>query len=152
MSSSQVISRTFVAVSRRLFQSSARCLEAKAPETAAKATEQAATHRQNPSVVGHRMYALSDFDKWVLVWMKKFPKGKVPDKVPEHVIYQTRSRARIKAANYLTGICIIGCFFAVYTGRKAAKSGDSIQKRREEWHKQLKEEHEAEMAAKKAKQ
>lgn len=65
-------------------------------------------------------------------------------------MYQTKSRARVKAANYMIAFAILGCIGAAISGKRAARSGDSIQKRNLDWHKQIKEEQEAQAQATKS--
>lgn len=36
---------------------------------------------------------------------------------------------------------ILGCIASVYFGKQAAKRGDTIVKRNQEWHRQVNEEH-----------
>lgn len=42
---------------------------------------------------------------------------------------------RIRVANILMALTAIGCCFMVYSGKKAAERGDTVQKRNLEWHK-----------------
>lgn len=53
---------------------------------------------------------------------------------------RTRSELRIKGANIMILLTIIGCIIAIYTGKKKAASGDSVEKRNLDWHKQYNQE------------
>lgn len=44
-----------------------------------------------------------------------------------------RSRARIKACNYMIVVTLIGCLGAVLLGKKDAARGENLLKQREEW-------------------
>lgn len=50
-----------------------------------------------------------------------------------------RNKMRIRLANVMIGLTIIGCAIMVYSGKQAAKRGDSVTKQNLEWHKQFNE-------------
>lgn len=52
---------------------------------------------------------------------------------------RTRNKIRIKGANYMILLTILGCIYAVYSGKKAAESGQSVTKINLDWHKQYNE-------------
>ena len=62
-------------------------------------------------------------------------------------ILAAKSKARIKTCHYMMGITIIGCILAVMSGKRAAKTGDSIEKRHQELHRKAKEEYQATLKA-----
>lgn len=48
-----------------------------------------------------------------------------------------RNKIRIKLANVMMGLTVIGCAIMVYNGKQAAKRGESVTKQNLEWHNQL---------------
>lgn len=48
-----------------------------------------------------------------------------------------RNTMRIRLANVMIGLTVIGCVFAVYSGKQAAKKGESVTKQNLEWHNQF---------------
>lgn len=48
-----------------------------------------------------------------------------------------RNKMRIKLANLMIGLTIIGCAIMVYSGKQAAKRGESVTKQNLEWHNQF---------------
>lgn len=49
---------------------------------------------------------------------------------------RANNRTRIRIANLMILSTIIGCIVMIVSGKKAAKSGDSVQKQNLDWHKQ----------------
>lgn len=47
-----------------------------------------------------------------------------------------RNRIRIRLANIMMGLTIIGCIVMVYSGKQAAKRGESVAKMNLDWHKE----------------
>ncbi|KYQ46428.1 hypothetical protein ALC60_14524 [Trachymyrmex zeteki] len=92
-------------------------------------------------VIGSRMHRVTNFDKRILVWVKRYPSiADVPKDVTVDCILSARSKARIKTCNYMIVFTIIGCIGAVLLGKRDAKRGVSLIKQREEWLKQVNEE------------
>lgn len=60
---------------------------------------------------------------------------------------QAKSRARIKSANYMMVLALLMCLTTVIIVKRDVKKGDSIQKRNEEWHRKVNEEHQAKLKA-----
>ncbi|XP_001602262.1 UPF0389 protein CG9231 [Nasonia vitripennis] len=150
MSASNILRCCASVTGRRFINQSARRLESKASDgikntASSTASSSSTVPRHSESVVGPKMKIPTDFEKWILVWMKKFPKGQVPERITEDLMYQTKSRARVKAANYMILFSALACLAAAISGKRAAKSGDSIQKRNLEWHKKNKEEYDTQM-------
>lgn len=88
---------------------------------------------------------LDNLEKKFLVWTGKYKTiADVPDSVSVDVIEKARNRIRIRAANYMIGLTIIGCVIFVISGKEAAKRGESVKKMNLDWHKQIKEEAKAE--------
>ncbi|KAG5310881.1 F162A protein, partial [Acromyrmex insinuator] len=86
------------------------------------------------SVIGTRMHRVTNFDKKILVWVKRYPSiADVPKDVTVDCILSARSKARIKTCNYMIVFTIIGCIGAVLLGKRDAKRGESLFKQREKW-------------------
>ncbi|XP_012526899.1 UPF0389 protein CG9231 [Monomorium pharaonis] len=92
------------------------------------------TVKDTTGVIGSRMYPVTNFDKRILVWVKRYPSvADVPNNVTEDCMLAARSKARIKTCHYMIVITLIGCLGAAILGKRAAASGDSLFKQREEW-------------------
>lgn len=52
---------------------------------------------------------------------------------------RTRNKIRIKGANIMIVLTILGCIYAVYSGKKAAAAGESVEKYNLDWHKKYNE-------------
>lgn len=52
---------------------------------------------------------------------------------------RTRNQIRIKGANIMILLTILGCIYAVYSGKKAAGAGESVEKYNNDWHKKYNE-------------
>lgn len=52
---------------------------------------------------------------------------------------RTRNKIRIKGANIMIVLTILGCIYAVYSGKKAAEAGESVEKYNHDWHKKFNE-------------
>lgn len=50
-----------------------------------------------------------------------------------------RSKARIKACNYMIIATLIGCIGSVILGKRQAARGESLVKQREDWFKEISE-------------
>lgn len=50
-----------------------------------------------------------------------------------------RNKMRIKLANVMIGLTVIGCAIMIYSGKQAAKRGESVTKQNLEWHNQFKQ-------------
>lgn len=49
---------------------------------------------------------------------------------------RANNRVRIRGANIMMLLTAIGCVVMIVSGKKAAESGDSVQKQNLDWHKQ----------------
>jgi len=99
----------------------------------AQKSSETVKERNNVKVLAH-MHHASNFDKKVLVWVKRYPSiADVPKDVTVDCMLTARSRARIKACNYMIVATLIGCLGAVILGKKSAAKGDNLFKQREEW-------------------
>ncbi|XP_029171727.1 UPF0389 protein GA21628-like [Nylanderia fulva] len=90
------------------------------------------------SVLGSRMHRVTNFDKRVLVWVKRYPSiADVPVDVTVECLLAARSKARIKACNYMIVATLIGCIGAVILGKRQAARGETLTKQREDWFKEM---------------
>ncbi|KYN02244.1 hypothetical protein ALC62_07028, partial [Cyphomyrmex costatus] len=89
-------------------------------------------------VIGLRMHRVTNFDKRLLVWVKRYPSiADVPKDVTVDCILNARSKARIKTCNYMIVFAIIGFIGAVILGKEDAKKGKNLFQQREEWFKKM---------------
>ncbi|VVD01629.1 UPF0389 protein CG9231 [Leptidea sinapis] len=94
----------------------------------------------SPSASLNTSYKPNDFQKFLLVWTKKYKnKDEIPNIVSIDLIDRARNEARIKLANILIFATILGCIYAVMSGKAAAKKGESVQQMNLDWHKQYAE-------------
>lgn len=85
-------------------------------------------------------HKVNNLEKRFLVWTGKYKKVEdVPNFVSQQAVERARNRMRIRIANYMMLATAIGCIAMVYSGKQAAKRGESVQKQNLEWHKQIKE-------------
>ncbi|XP_042890982.1 protein FAM162A-like [Penaeus japonicus] len=89
--------------------------------------------------IGLRDHRINKFEKFLMVWGGKYKTmDEVPDFVSQDSLERARNKARIKI-NLLMGLAtLIGCFFMIWSGKKAQKEGQSLVKMNEEWHKKMK--------------
>ncbi|CAD7003358.1 UPF0389 protein CG9231 [Ceratitis capitata] len=82
----------------------------------------------------------NNLEKRFLVWSGKY---KTLDEVPAHVSHEVmercRNKIRIRVANIMMALTVFGCCIMVYSGKQAAKSGDSVTKQNLDWHKKYNE-------------
>lgn len=52
----------------------------------------------------------------------------------QETMERTRNQVRIKGANIMILLTILGCCYAVYSGKKAAERGESVEKTNLDWH------------------
>ncbi|XP_049835847.1 UPF0389 protein CG9231 [Schistocerca gregaria] len=84
---------------------------------------------------------LDNLEKRFLVWTGKYKSiADVPDSVSMDVIERARNRIRIRAANYMIGLTVLGCVIFAFSGKEAAKRGESVKKMNLDWHKKVNEE------------
>ncbi|KAJ6641118.1 UPF0389 protein [Pseudolycoriella hygida] len=81
-----------------------------------------------------------NLEKKFLVWTGKYKSvEEVPEYVSPQVMERTRNKIRIKVANIMVCLTILGCIGAIYSGKKAAESGESVEKMNLDWHKKYNE-------------
>ncbi|XP_068148710.1 UPF0389 protein GA21628 [Drosophila tropicalis] len=82
----------------------------------------------------------NNLEKRFLVWCGKYKtEADVPSFVSQDEMERCRNKMRIRLANVMIGLTIVGCAISVYSGKQAAKRGDSVTKQNLEWHKQFNE-------------
>ncbi|KAF6208370.1 hypothetical protein GE061_016824 [Apolygus lucorum] len=110
----------------------------KSVEPATK-TSSTVSEEQNHSV-HRRMYSVTNFDKKVLVWVGRYKTtDEIPPTVPVETIERARNKGRIKFCNYMIVGTIVGCIFMAWSGKQAAKRGESLHQMNLDWHKAVKE-------------
>lgn len=55
-------------------------------------------------------------------------------------VERARSKMRIRVANIMMALTLVGCVFMIYSGKKARDRGESVQQYNLEWHKKYNEE------------
>ncbi|KAG8191314.1 hypothetical protein JTE90_006066 [Oedothorax gibbosus] len=76
----------------------------------------------------------NNLDKYLLVWMKKYPSVKdVPNTVSPAVMEKARNLARIKICIYLMVLTAVIYVGMIYSGKQAAKRGESVTKMHNAW-------------------
>ncbi|XP_055845463.1 UPF0389 protein CG9231 [Episyrphus balteatus] len=72
-----------------------------------------------------------------LVWTGKY---KSLEEVPGHVSFdemeRCRNRIRIRLANIMMALTVVGCIIMIISGKQAAKRGESVAKMNLDWHKE----------------
>ncbi|EDV97991.1 UPF0389 protein CG9231 [Drosophila grimshawi] len=82
----------------------------------------------------------NNLEKRFLVWSGKYKStADVPGFVSQEEMERCRNKMRIRLANVMIGLTIVGCGIMVYSGKQAAKRGESVTKQNLEWHNQFKE-------------
>ncbi|XP_077487295.1 UPF0389 protein CG9231 [Amblyomma americanum] len=74
------------------------------------------------------------YDKWILAFYKKYPKGQVPDFAPSSVIEKTRNKARIHLNLVIAALTLLGAYIAAAWGRRRHQRGESATKMNLDWH------------------
>ncbi|XP_059216170.1 UPF0389 protein CG9231 [Stomoxys calcitrans] len=82
----------------------------------------------------------NNLEKRFLVWTGKYKTiEEVPNFVSRDVMERTRNKVRIRLANIMMALTVVGCGIMVYSGKEAAKRGESVTKQNLDWHKQYNE-------------
>ncbi|XP_032681532.1 UPF0389 protein GA21628-like isoform X2 [Odontomachus brunneus] len=96
------------------------------------------TPKDQEDVLGTRMHRVTNFDKLVLAWVKRYPSvAEVPEKVTIDCLLTARSKARIKTINYMIVMSIIGCIIAAILGKRQAEKGENLSKMRDDWYQEM---------------
>ncbi|CAN7989305.1 unnamed protein product [Ixodes hexagonus] len=88
---------------------------------------------------GTKSAGLSDhrtnsYDKWILGLYKKYPRGAVPDFVPQATMEKTRNKARIHLNLILAALTLLGAAVFASWGRRDQRRGLSATKMNQDWH------------------
>lgn len=146
--------KPFVLQGRQLFQTRQIVLSAKSYQ---QPTVEPPKPNENPVKRGA---PISNLDKKILVWTKKF---KTIDEIPADIRWtititqwccilpyaifhssaqaldKARNQFRIKVCNYMIVGTIIACLVTVISGKKAQARGESVVKQNLDWHKEYNE-------------
>lgn len=57
---------------------------------------------------------------------------------------RARNKIRIRLANVMMLLTAVGCIFMVWSGKKAAEKGETVQKMNLDWHREYNEQRAAE--------
>ncbi|KAH8295761.1 hypothetical protein KR018_007765 [Drosophila ironensis] len=83
----------------------------------------------------------NNLERKMLVWSGKYKSpAEVPNFVSQEEMERCRNKMRIRLANIMIGLTAIGCAIMIYSGKQAAKRGESVSKMNLEWHKQFNDE------------
>ncbi|XP_076672604.1 UPF0389 protein CG9231 [Andrena cerasifolii] len=100
------------------------------------------------SVIGSPMHTCSNFDKRILVWVKRYPSiDKVPDQVTADCILKAHSKGRIRACNIMIVFTVVVFIVTIMLGKKDAAAGKHIIPERIKWYNEQREKGRAEEAA-----
>ncbi|XP_062134743.1 UPF0389 protein CG9231 [Drosophila sulfurigaster albostrigata] len=87
---------------------------------------------------GIKNHIPNDLEKRFLVWSGKYKSAsEIPALVSQEEMERCRNKIRIKMANIMIGLTVVGCALMVYSGKQAAKRGESVTKQNLEWHNQF---------------
>ncbi|KAI4482944.1 hypothetical protein M0802_013585 [Mischocyttarus mexicanus] len=91
--------------------------------------------------LGPNMYAPTNLDKRILVWVKRYPSmAEVPSQVTLDCILQSRSKARVRTCNIMIAVTLVGFILAAVSGKREVASGNTLFKRDQLWQENLKKE------------
>ncbi|KAG5681754.1 hypothetical protein PVAND_011163 [Polypedilum vanderplanki] len=119
------------------FRTNARnfCNQAKQQPTTTTASTD---NNNNPMSKG--TYKVDNFEKKLLVWFGKYKNAdEIPGYVSQEVVDRARNRFRIRVANIMMILTLIGCGIMIVSGRNAAERGDSVLKSNQDWHREYNE-------------
>ncbi|XP_078037320.1 UPF0389 protein CG9231 [Augochlora pura] len=107
------------------------------PQTAPTTPGSEPAKKLNPEdlhVIGADMHYVSNFDRRVLVWVKKYPSvDRVPRLVPWSTMQRANTTARIRVCYVMMVVSVIGFVYAVVSGKREASSGRHIIGERMKW-------------------
>ncbi|XP_067010896.2 UPF0389 protein GA21628 [Anabrus simplex] len=87
---------------------------------------------------GGRNHKVDNLEKRFLVWSGKYKRMEdVPPTVSQETMEKARNKARIKISNYMMVGTILACVIFVYSGKQAAKRGESVTKMNLDWHQEV---------------
>ncbi|KAF7990584.1 hypothetical protein HCN44_000389 [Aphidius gifuensis] len=77
------------------------------------------SNSSNDSLINAHLHNPNSLEKRILVWFKKYPSiDQVPVEVPIDIVQSATSKFRIRIANVMMVMTIIGCIYTVLTGKK----------------------------------
>ncbi|XP_076174275.1 protein FAM162A [Ptiloglossa arizonensis] len=86
------------------------------------------------SVMGAPMHAPNKFEKFLLVWIKRYPSlDQVPQKVSYECIKLAHTKARIQVSFVMVFLTVIGFIVTATLGKKEAAGGRHIISDRMNW-------------------
>ncbi|KAL7734400.1 hypothetical protein ACLKA6_010732 [Drosophila palustris] len=89
---------------------------------------------------GIKNHQPNDLERRFLVWSGKYKStSEVPSFVSQEEMERCRNKMRIRLANLMIGLTVIGCGIMIYSGKQASKRGESVTKQNLEWHNQFKQ-------------
>lgn len=80
------------------------------------------------------------YDKWILSFYKKYPKGEVPDYVPQATVEKARNKARIHLNLVFAALTFLGALTFAAWGRYERNHGRNAMTINKEWHAKQKSE------------
>jgi hypothetical protein len=93
-------------------------------------------------------HKVDNFEKKLLVWSGKYKStDEVPAYVNQDVMEKARNRFRIRTANIMMILTVIGCLYMVFSGKQAQERGESVLKMNQDWHKEYNDKMQAEAQA-----
>lgn len=102
-------------------------------------TEMSAQELQD-HVLGAPLHTVSTFDKFILVWVNRYPSmNEVPAQVSLPCIQRAHTKARIYVCQIMTLLAIVGFFLSSWAGKKDVAAGRNILTERLKWQAEVKE-------------
>jgi len=93
-----------------------------------------------PRFIDHRVNSI---DKRCLVWTKKYKSiDEVPAMVSTDVVERARNRVRIRLANIMMALTLVGCLFMAFSGKRGRERGESVHQMNIDFHKNYRMEQE----------
>ncbi|KOC71347.1 Protein FAM162B [Habropoda laboriosa] len=99
-------------------------------------------HKRNSILctLGTPSYNVSNFNKRILVWVKRYPSiDQVPSQLPIEVIQQAHTKARIRVCFIMMIFSILGLLISAQIGKRDVASGKNIYTERTKWYNEIKE-------------
>lgn len=100
-----------------------------------KLSAQTPKHGETLDSLKQSDYSPSTYDKYILVWAKKYPSVKdVPNVIPLKTMEKARTVSQIHINIALCVLTGTVCFSMIIAGKYASKKGESITKMNLNWH------------------
>ncbi|CAK9820600.1 Protein FAM162B [Anthophora plagiata] len=110
------------------------------PETSTTQTATNTAQKITENVIGSPLHTLSNIDKRILVWVKRYPSmEKVPPKVPIETIQRAHTKLRIHICFAIMAFSIIGFYVSVKIGKRDVASGKNMLTERAKWYNEVQE-------------